>query len=152
MIHMQNTKIAQMVAPAAIVDNDDPVGARGDANPVSVDTNGYDYASVYLHIGATDIAVTSSVYEGDSVASGADDSDFTAITGADFGAAAAADEDNGFWVCHIDLRGRKRHLLLECLVGDGTAGAFVTAFCILSRGKEAPTTAAERGLTNEAIV
>lgn len=157
-----NIRTESMVLPAAIVDNDDPVGARGDANPVSVDTvyNGRkaDAARVRLRLGATDIAMGAlAVYEGATVASGADDADYTLISSTAFsgttgdGRLPTATDDGEQFAVYIDLKDRERHLLLEALVGNGSTGSFVTAEVDLLFPGESLTTATDRGNGGELI-
>ena len=153
MIHAQNHRIDPFFMTEALDDNDDPVGAYGDANPVSIDTapSGvkYDHATVYIWVGTTDISVASlNVYEGDTAASGADDTDFSAISGATFSTLPSATDDNTFWRIDIDLRHRKRYLALELRAGDGTAGSFLMAFCVLSRAGQGPNSATEAGVSD----
>lgn len=155
MIPMQNVEIQQVIAPQAIVDNDDPVGARGDGNPVSIDTQGCNYLSVLVQLGATDITFASApaLYAGDTVASGADDADFTAVTGASITAPDADADGNNYWI-HVANPGRHgRYFILEAGCGNGTAGTFVTATAFLSRCNETnANNATARGIAEEAIV
>lgn len=151
---MDATKHVQIIEPAAIVDNDDPVGAYGDANPVSIDTKGYGQLDIYVRVGATDIAMTAlGVFEGDVVAVGADDTDFTLVPGAAYTGAAlpSALQDNNYWRFSINLANsnRKRYYCLDATAGNGSAGSFITAHAVLSRPEEHPNTAAERGLLAE---
>ena len=151
MMSIQNAKVQQVIAPQAIVDNDDPVGARGDTNPVSIDTLGYDYCSVLVQLGATDIAFAADIalYEGDVVASGADDSDFSAVSGATITAPDSDADGDNYWI-HVDCRDKKRYFILEALCGNGTAGTFVTATAFLTRGNESHATdSTQRGITSE---
>lgn len=154
-VHQTQTKIVPIIFPAAIDDADDPVGAYGDANPVSVDTLGFSRADIYFIVGATDIAMTAlGVYSGPAAASGADDATYSAITGLQAsgssgdGRLPTATDDNKVFHFGIDLRNDDigRYLALDATAGDGTAGTFSTAFCILSRAEEAPDTDAEKGI------
>jgi hypothetical protein len=155
MIHTTQTKTVMLIQPQAIVDNDDPVGAYGDANPVSVDTLGFARADIYVAIGATDIAVAAmGVYSGTAVASGADDTDYAAVTGLQASGAAgdgrlpAADDDNSIFHFGIDLRNDdiKQHLCLDFTAGDGSNGTYVVAWVVLSRAEESPASDADRGI------
>lgn len=149
------TKIVPLILPQAIVDDDDPVGAYGDANPNSVDTLGWARADVYVMIGATDIAVAAmGLYSGTAAASGADDSDYSAITGLQASGASGdgrlptATDDNKVFRLGVDLRNDniEQYLALDFTAGNGTAGTFVVAWCVLSRAEETPSTDAEAGL------
>jgi hypothetical protein len=143
MIAAQHTKLVSITPPGAIVDN-------ASLTTASVDTNGWDYAKITVYLGATDIAMTAlKVQESD------DDSSYADVTGLVFGTSnniagsastlPSATDDNKFFVFDIDLRGRKRYLDLVATCGDGAAGTYITAWAELSRGKDGPTTAAERG-------
>lgn len=140
----QNCKYVTIVPPQAIVDNASWTTAE-------IDTLGYDYAKIVVHLGATDIAMAAlAVTESDTAGSG-----HANVTGLVFGTSTtidgatsnlpAADDDNKFFICDIDLRGRKRYLDLTATAGNGTNGTYLTAWCELSRGDETPTTAAQRG-------
>lgn len=143
MNQLQNTKLVSITPPAAIVDN-------ASYTTASIDTQGWDYLQVVVYLGATDIAMTAlKLQESDTDGSYAD------VTGLVFGTSSniagststlpSATDDNKFFVFDVDLRGRKRYFDLVATAGDGTAGTFLTAFAILSRGKDQPQTAAERG-------
>ena len=144
MNQLQNTKLVSITPPAAIVDN-------ASYTTSSIDTQGFDYMQVVVYLGATDIAMTAlKLQESDT-----DGGSYADVTGLVFGTSSniagststlpSATDDNKFFVFDVDLRGRKRYFDLVATAGDGTAGTFLTAFAILSRGKEQPVTAAERG-------
>jgi hypothetical protein len=143
MNQLQNTKLVSITPPAAIVDN-------ASYTTGSIDTQGWDYLQVVVYLGATDIAMTAlKLQESDT------DGSYGDVTGLVFGTSSniagststlpSATDDNKFFVFDVDLRGRKRYFDLVATAGDGTAGTFLTAFAILSRGKDQPVTAAERG-------
>lgn len=143
MIAAQQTKFVSITPPGAIVD-------AAAYTTASIDTLGWDYCQVGVYLGATDIAMVAlAMQESDT------DGSFADITGLVFGTSnqisgsastlPSATDDNKFFVFDIDLRGRKRYLNLDATAGDGTAGTYLTAFAILSRGKDGPVTAAERG-------
>lgn len=145
-----HSKPVMVAAPTALVDN-------AAVTTTEVDTNGYDYASFYVYIGTTDIALTDLVVqETDTSGSGYSDiseTDFTSSSQVDVEGTAlalpSATADTTFRVIHIDLAGgRKRYLDLDITVGDGTAGGWYYAWCILSRAKEAPVTNAGLANTN----
>lgn len=160
MIHTQNMKIVPVCFPQAIVDADDPVGAYGDTNPVSVNVAGWKRADVYAVVGATDIAMTAfAVYAGDVAASGADDADYALIPGAAAsgstgdGRLPQADDDNKVFHIGIDHPEQYgQYLAVDATCGDGSAGTFVTIFVVLSRGDETPSTLAGRGLAGSIAV
>jgi len=140
MINFLDQKILGITPPAAIVNNASFTTAEVDSVQNGVK---YDWASVYVYLGATDVAVTScKIQESDISGSG-----FVDITGANGPASLSptATDDNKFFVFHIDMRKRKRYLDLVLTIGSGSTGGFVTAFAILSRSKEVPSTPTLRG-------
>jgi len=147
MIHAQNTKVVAITPPAAIVDN-------AAFTTAELDTAGFEYAQIYVQLGATDIAMAAlKVTESDTAGSGHTDVaglDTDGDTDIDGNAATlpTATDDDGFVIFDIDLRGRKRYLDLSATAGDGAAGTFMSAFALLSRADNTPTTSAERGALN----
>ncbi len=146
MIPAQSQKVVSVTPPAAIIDNDS-------AATVEIDTRGWDYCQYFVYLGATDIAMTAlAVTESDATGSG-----HANITGAIFGTSTnsagstsslpSATDDNKLFCIDIDLRGRKRFLDLTATAGDGSAGTYIVAWAVLSRGEEAPNTATERGVS-----
>lgn len=145
MIPTQAQKVVVVTPPAAIVDN-------ATVATTVIDTLGYDYCDIYVVIGATDIAMAAlKLQESNESGSG-----FADIDGADFSSDAAlpsATADNTVVAFHVNLAGaRKRYLDVVATGGDGAAGAFFTILAVLSRGKEAPNSATERGLGQELFV
>jgi len=141
---IQLVKYVSMTPPAAIIDN-------ASATVAEVDTLGWDYLTIVCQLGATDIAMTAlKVTESDTTGSGHAD-----VTGLVFGTSTdidgntsslpSATDDNGFFVFQIDLRGRKRFIDMAATVGNGTAGAFLAIFGVLSRGDTGPNTVAGMG-------
>jgi hypothetical protein len=141
---IENFKLVSVTPPAAIVDDAAYTTAE-------VDTAGWNYARFIVYIGATDIAMAAlQVTESDTSGSG-----HTAIAGTVFGTAADIDgettalptatDDNTFVVIDVDMRGRKRYLDLNMTAGDGAAGTFAAALCILHNGEETPITVAGHG-------
>ena len=147
MIPAQSVKYVSVTPPAAIVDNASYTTAE-------IDTYGWDYAKIVCYVGATDIAMTAlKVQESDSSGSGhADVTGLVYGTSSDVGGSTStlpsATDDNKFFVFNIDLKQRKRYLDLVATAGDGSAGTFMSAHCELSRGAEAPNTAAAAGAGN----
>jgi hypothetical protein len=102
-------------------------------------------------LGATDIAMAAlKLQESDASGSGMAD-----ITGAVFGTSTNTDGDTStlpsatddglIFAIEVDLRGRKRYLDLTATAGDGDAGTYGVAWCVLTRAKQGPITAAKRG-------
>jgi hypothetical protein len=119
----------------------------------SIDTAGYEYLEVFVYLGATDIAMTAlKLQESDT------DGSYGDVTGLVYGTSAgisgttstlpSATDDNKCFKFEVDLRGRKRYFDLVATCGDGTAGTFVTAFALLSRGSDHPVSASERNFGN----
>jgi hypothetical protein len=142
----QQSKFQLITAPAAIANNTSPA-------TTSIDTQGYDYAEVFVILGATDIALTAlKIQESDT------DGSYGDVTGLIYGTSASiagttaslpsATDDNKCFKFEIDLRGRKRYLDLVYTIGNGSTGAFSTAFVLLSRAKDHPVSASERGFGN----
>ena len=144
MIHSSSVKVVSITRPAAIIDN-------AAVTTAFVDTLGFDHALIFVDLGATDIALTVlKVQESDASGSGyADVTGLVFGTSTDIAGAAttlpSATDDNKFYLFDINLQGRKRYLDLNVTVGDGTVGGFLTAYAVLSRAEQSPTTAAERG-------
>jgi hypothetical protein len=134
------TKPVSIAFSEALVDN-------AAITTTEIDRLGYDWCSIYLRPGTTDIALTvCKVTHSDTAGSGHAD-----MTGANLDAGAtdiegvaaalpSATADNTWRVIHIDCRDKKRYLDLSLTVGDGTAGGFYHAFAILSNGDNHPLT------------
>lgn len=144
----QNTKVVNVIPPQAIKDN-----GSWTANPV--DTKDWDYATFYFHVGATDIAMAAlKLQESDDDASA---DAYADVAGAVFGGASVTDidgvasalpsatDDNKVFAIEVDCRNVERYLKPVATAGDGSTGTFLSALCVLSRGKITPVTAAERG-------
>lgn len=146
MITAQNTKVVPIAFSEAITDDDSITTA-------SVDLKGWDYAQVFVYVGTTDIALTAlKIQQSDDDAS----SDaYADVTGLVFGTSdniagststlPSATDDDSFFIFDIDARKTERYIDLVATVGNGSAGGWVHAFAILSRGEDSPVTAAERG-------
>ena len=148
MIDSQNVKYFQVTPPAAILDN-------ASATTNEIDTKGWDYLTVICSVGATDIAMAAlKLQESDTSGSG-----FGDVTGAIFGTSTntggsastlpSATDDNKLFVFYVDLKNRKRYIDLVATAGDGAAGTYFSAEAILSRGEESPSSASERGASQE---
>ncbi|HXG66982.1 MAG TPA: hypothetical protein VNO70_17905 [Blastocatellia bacterium] len=145
MIDMQSVKFVSVTPPEAIRDNSSWATAE-------IDTKGFDYATILVYLGATDIAMAAlKLQESDTSGSG-----FADVSGADFSVSPAtlpsATDDNKLFAIFVDLTKRKRYLDLVMTAGDGATGTFAVALAILSRAEEAPNSASERGLSQQLIV
>ena len=142
----QQTKFVSVTPPAAIIDN-------AAVTTAAIDTLGWDYLEVFVYLGATDIAMTVCKLQTSDT-----DGSYADLTGAVYGtstdiagstsALPIATDDNKCFKIEVDLRGKKRYFDLAATCGDGTAGTYITAFAILSRGDAPATTASGRGHGN----
>jgi len=142
-VESQKVKLARIIDPQAIVNN-------ASFTTQEIDSQDFNYAQIVVYVGATDAAFSTLKIQ-ESATSG---SGFVDVQGLvmgsdpnDTGSTSAlptATDDNSFFVFDVDLRGRKRYLDLVATVGSGTAGAFATSWCVLSRGNDVPVTAADR--------
>jgi len=156
MFQQLQAKLLVLYQPQAIVNN-----AALTINVV--DTQGYDYLTIDVYLGATDTALTVlKCQESDvkssatALTSGAD------ITGTVFGTDAndtgststlpTASSDNGIYQFAIDLKGRKRYILPLVTIGaGGSTGAFTAVVARLSRAKIGNRTAVQSGLAQRMI-
>ena len=141
---LQRAKFQQVIAPVAIVDDASWTTAE-------IDTLDYDYLTVIVNIGATDVAMAAlKLQSSDTTGTG-----FADVTGLDCdgdtdidGSAAAlpsATDDNNVVVFQVDLRGHKRFFDLVATAGNGAAGTFASAVAILTKGAVAPTSTSTHG-------
>lgn len=147
----QNMKLVNLIPPVAIKDN-------ASWTTTEVDTKGYDYALFIVNLGATDIAIAAlKLQESNTSGSG-----FADVTGAIYGTStnlagststlpAATDDDKVFAIL-VDLRKRSRYLDLVATAGNGTNGTFASGICVLARGHNGFTTAAEFGCSQVLVV
>lgn len=142
MIPLTQKKVVMVTAPTALVDD-------AAVTTSTIDTAGYDYATIVCYVGTTDIAMTAlKVQESDASNMGSavdiDATDFSDATQKDIDGNAlalpAADADGTFRIIGIDLRTRKRYLDLVANAGNGTSGTWFYAFAILERAKVSPST------------
>lgn len=144
MNQLQASKYSQVIAPAAIVDN-----ASFTTN--EIDSLDFDYLTVIVNIGATDIAMSAlKLQSSDSSGSGfadIDGLDCDGDTDIDGNAATlpSASDDNNLVLFQVDLRGQKRYFDLVATAGDGSAGTFASAVAILSKGAVSPVSASDMG-------
>lgn len=141
MIETQATKMVPIALPVAISDN-------AAVTTASVDTKGWDYLDVYVLFGAMDIAMAVAKLQMSNT-----DGSYADVTGGDFSVSPAtlpsATDDGTFIAWHVNLVGKKRYFDVSLTTGDGAAGTYLCAFAILSRGEQAPSTAATRGIGQE---
>jgi len=137
MIHAQNTKIVSLITPQTVATNATASG--------TVDCVGWDYAELILHLAtqtASNVDTTMNVQEGDGT-SFATHADLTMTT------VAPDTSSPQVYKWMLDLRKRKRNLQINYTsVG---AARIASAVAILSRGEQAPDTAAERGVTAQVV-
>jgi hypothetical protein len=141
MIELQNCKYVNVLDPvsgtgAVTMDND-------------IDTNGYDYLTVVVSLGAVGAATTAlSLSESD------DDVTYAAITFADAdggtnidGSTAAVPggtDDDSIFVFNVNLVGRKRYI--RAVMTRGGTATLVSIVGILSRANESTAVLADRGV------
>lgn len=137
MINSAKNKYVAITPPAAIVDN-------AAFTTAAIDCKGFAWLTIVVLFGAMDIAAASSTIKG-SDASDMSSPTTIATGGTDY-ALPTAGSDNTFHVFDINLLGKGRYIDYAITGGDGTAGTFMAAFAILSRGAEAPDSVTERGV------
>ncbi len=134
-----------------------PPGVRKNGasfTPVEIDGKDYDYLRIQVCLGATDIAMAAlKVQECDTTAGGG--AGWVDVTGLIWGTSAdiagavstlpASGDGNKIFAFEVDLRNRKRFLQVIATAGSGSAGTYLAAGGVLSRGDKTPVTAAERG-------
>jgi hypothetical protein len=138
---LQHCKFVSAVKPGALIDNNT---ATADV----IDCRGFDYATIVVQLGATDIAMTALKVQSSSASGGS----YADITGATFAggsglggatlALPSATDDGQTCVFQIELRGLDPFLKLVATFGDGSAGGYIAAVAILSRAKFPPITSA----------
>src|SRR5688500_16712005 len=117
----QNNKYVTVFAPAAIVDN-------SSLTTICIDTMGYDYCSVAVQLGATDIAMVAlKIQESDTLTNSNTLENGADVTGLIWGTSAnhvgttstlpADDDDGTIFLFEIDTRARKRYLDVVCTIG-----------------------------------
>jgi hypothetical protein len=120
-----------------------------------IDCLGFDYLEIWLQVGAIDIALTVlKLTESNVKASATSLTSPSDITGTVFGTdnndagstsvLPTTTDANGVFKFEVDLRPRKRYILLAATVGNGSAGAFLSAIGELGRGQQVPTSAADK--------
>lgn len=141
---LQNTKVFNLIPPEAIKDNTSWTDIE------DIDTNGWDYLTIYWIQGATDVITAALTIDESDTTSGY--AAFitvgtTATIAGTTSALPAATPDNQIHIFEIDLRKRKRYIQITATAGNGTLGTYGCAIGVLSRGTEVIQTAAARGAT-----
>jgi hypothetical protein len=148
MIHAQDAKVVDLIIPQSVASNSTVSGY--------VDTRGFDYLEVDLHLGT--VAATSSITKSIALS----ESDTTAFVASDvittFVGSAATSTSVGFvWPTvgvtssyqiirmGVNLIGRKRYI--ELYYGSPAVAITACGTARLSRAGEMPNTAAEAGVT-----
>ena len=138
---MQQAKYVRAISPAAIIDNTS-------AATTVIDARDYDYCTIVVQLGATDIALTALKVEASTTSGGT----YADITGATFAGGTSPDgtvlalpsatDDNQTCVFQIDMRGKNPFLRVVATFGDGAAGGFIAAVAILTKAHLSPATSA----------
>lgn len=119
------------------------------ATAQATDTLGFDHAKFTLGLGAADIAITAFKLTECDTSGGS----YVDIPDATFaGHLPSATDDNKLYAIFVDLLGRKRFIKVVLTAADGSVGDAVFVLATLTRGKEAPNTAAKRGHAYEVFV
>ena len=146
---LQDVKVLNILPPSTIHDNVAPATTE-------VDSLGFDYAQFYVFLGATDIGVTVlNVGHGSTVAGAstgeviaktnfASTAGITSIDGTTLVLPNSTNDNKVFGIA-VDLKDKERYLDLNITIGDGSAGGYYSACCILSRAAQAPITSTGRG-------
>lgn len=139
MNELQQSKFVAAIKPGALLDNNT-------ATAEVIDTRGYEYCTIAVALGATDIAMTALKVQSCATSGGS----YADITGATFNggsgmggatlALPSSTDDGQVCVFQIDLRGKDPFLKVVATFGDGTVGGYVAAVAILSRASISPVT------------
>lgn len=139
---MQHAKIVRAISPAAILDNTS-------AAAIAIDCRDYDYCTIVVQLGATDIAITALKVQSSTTSGGS----YSDVSTATFAGGASPDgtvlalpsatDDDQVCVFQIDMRGKNPFLKLVVTFGDGTVGGFVSASAVLTKAYLSPSTSAE---------
>jgi hypothetical protein len=142
MVSATDSKVLSVLAPIAVT---------AGATTTTIDTvqSGVkaDWCAVYVLAGIISTTVTAGnckLQESD------DNSSFADITGATAGALTASTDNGKLYCFQLDLRKRKRYIKLV-LTGSST-GLIASSWAELSRQKEAPYSAATRGITGVEVI
>ncbi|MEM8873924.1 MAG: hypothetical protein AAGD32_06655 [Planctomycetota bacterium] len=143
MIPSQDLKIVPITPPGARVDN-------ASFATTEIDTLGYNRVLIVVQLGATDVGMAAlKVEAGDTSGSLSDVSALTygtAInTDGDFSTTPQSVNDNALFAFDIDPAKVGRYLDLVAIAGNGSTGTYLSAFAVLFRADECPSTAADQG-------
>lgn len=132
MNELQHCKFVSAIKPGLILDN---ASATADV----VDCRGFDFVTLVVQLGATDIAMTALKVQNSSTSGGS----YADITGATFAggsglggatlALPSATDDGQTCVFQIDMRGKDPFLKIVATFGDGSSGGYIAAIAVLSR-------------------
>lgn len=132
-VNAQNQKFLSLFRAVSVATDATTIGY--------VDTKGFDYASFVFDGDTTSTnPQTLDLTEGTNSAAASAIAAFTGDSG--FTIPAANTNDGVQVLLHVDLRNRERYMAMT-IQADG-AGQLCSAWCILSRSKNAPITDAER--------
>lgn len=134
---IQNMKFAEAVAPGVIKDN-------AAFTATEIDTGGFNYLTICLDIGATDIAFAAMSLQSATTTGGSFANVTGFVGGTDFTLPSATD-DNTLLLFHIDCRGKNQFWKVAATAGDGTAGTYMSGLAVLSLSDQPLTTAALQG-------
>jgi len=136
---MQQARYVRAIAPAAILDNTS-------AAQTVIDCRDFDYCTIVITLGATDIAITALKVEASTTSGGS----YVDIPGATFSAGTSPDgtvlalpsatDDNQICVFQIDMRNKNPFLRVVATFGDGSTGGFIAGCAILTSGGVSPST------------
>ena len=148
MNHNQDVKFHNLIPPAVIRDN-------ASFTSVELDTKGFNYLTVAVSLGATDIAMAAlKLQSGDTSGTLTDVTGLNFSGGTDIAGNAtslpSATDDNEVFVFQVDLRGKKRYWNIVATAGDGSTGTYLSAVAVLSRDALNDGTVA--GIANGSVI
>lgn len=138
---MQQAKYVRAISPAAILDD-------SSATSTVIDARDYDYCTIVVQLGATDIALTALKVQTCATSGGS----YVDLSGATFDGGTSPDgttlalpsstDDNQTCVFQIDMRGKNPFLQVVATFGNGSAGGYIAAVAILTKAALSPSTSA----------
>ena len=142
MINAQNAKVAAAVWPAEVAKNTA-------LTPVALDTDGFDYLTIYALVGANDAGLTAlKLTECDTSGGSYTDVPNAAITNLPVEATT-----NKAYAFQVTLLGRKRYFKVAGSVANkGTNGSSVAVIGLLTRNKKDITGNAGNGTVETVVV
>ncbi len=138
MIHAQDMKVVSLITPQSVATNA--------SQTATVSLAGWDYATITLHLAtqtASNVDTTMTVTESDGT---------SYVTNADLTMTTVAPDTSNAQVYKWFLDCRKRKKNLKITYEAVGAARAASAIIELSRGEQAPTTAAGRGVTAQVVV